>query len=146
MSGSAKSRPTIARLVIAAMASIAAAATATSAHAQPTAPDALAGAWTIGRTSEWPDTCSLVLTRNQTIGGFEVRLKPGCAAAFKWTADIAAWRTAEPNELVLQDAIRHALIHFTRGEDEDWIGPGPDRQDYIITRDQTGQTARKKPR
>ena len=41
---------------------------------------------------------------------------------------------AAPNELVLQDATRHGLIHFVR-DGEDWVGAGPDRQDYVITRD-----------
>lgn len=95
----------------------------------------LAGNWTIARTSEWPDACSLTLLKSETIGGWDVRLKRGCAKAFAWAGDITAWRMAAENELVLQDATRHGLIHFTRGEDQDWVGPGPDHQDYIITRD-----------
>ena len=95
----------------------------------------LAGDWTIARTSEWPDDCSLTLKRGQTIGGFDLTLKRGCHRAFAWTADLTAWRLGPAGDLVLADALRHGVIHFVRGEDGDWMGPGPDGQDYIITRD-----------
>ncbi len=82
----------------------------------------LAGDWTIARTSEWPDDCSLTLKR-------------GCHQAFAWTADLTAWRLGPAGDLILADALRHGVIHFVQGEDGDWMGPGPDGQDYIITRD-----------
>ena len=112
-----------------------AAALALAPAASLAAPASLAGDWTIARTSEWPDVCSLTLLPGETIGGFDVKLKPGCRKAFAWTGDVTAWRMGAENELVLADALRHGLIHFTRGEDGDWMGPGPDHQDYIITRD-----------
>jgi hypothetical protein len=116
---------------------LAAVLSAGSALAAPAAPAAvpLAGGWTIARTSEWPDTCALRLKATETIGGRDVSLHRGCAAAFAWTADITAWRQPAPDELVLQDATRHAVVRFRRGEDGDWVGTGPDGQDYVITRD-----------
>ena len=106
----------------------------------------VAGDWTIARTSEWPDACSLSLRKGETIGGHEVKLKHGCAKAFKWAGEITAWRIVQPNELVLQDALRHGVIHFTRGEHEDWVGPGPDGQDYVITRDRPERPSKRKSR
>ena len=127
------------------------AALASAAWAQPSPQAVLGGPWTIARTSEWPDACSLILKTSETIGGWDVKLKRGCAKAFKWTADITAWRVGTTpegvtHELVLQDATRHAVIRFNRGEDEDWVGPGPDGQDYIITRDRPKRVSKRKHR
>ncbi len=114
--------------------------------AQPILPP-MTGDWTIGRTSEWPDTCTLGLLPSETIGGWDVKRHRGCEKAFAWTGDVTAWRMAAPDDLVLADALRHGVIHFKRDETGDWVGTGPDQQDYIITRDKPRQPAapRKKP-
>jgi len=101
----------------------------------------MTGDWTIGRTSEWPDTCTLGLLPSETIGGWDVKLHRGCKKAFAWTDDVTAWRMAAPDDLVLADATRHGVIHFKRDETGDWVGTGPDQQDYIITRDKPRQPA-----
>ena len=101
----------------------------------------MTGDWTIGRTSEWPDTCTLTLLPGETIGGFDVKLHRGCKKAFAWTDDVTAWRLGAPDDLVLADATRHGVIHFRRDETGDWVGTGPDGQDYIITRDKPKRAA-----
>ena len=107
----------------------------------------MTGDWTIGRTSEWPDTCTLGLLPSETIGGWDVKLHRGCQKSFAWTGDVTAWRMPAPDDLVLSDATRHGLIHFKRDESGDWVGAGPDQQDYVITRNKPRQPAlpRKKP-
>jgi hypothetical protein len=94
----------------------------------------MTGDWTIGRTSEWPDICTLGLLPSETIGGWDVKLHRDCVKSFAWSADITAWRMVTPDELVLADATRHGVIHFKHDETGDWVGAGPDGQDYVITR------------
>jgi hypothetical protein len=94
----------------------------------------LTGDWTIARTSEWPDICTLGLLPSETIGGWDVKLHRDCKKAFAWTADVTAWRMAAADDLVLADATRHAVIHFKHDETGDWMGAGPDGQDYVIAR------------
>jgi len=101
----------------------------------------MTGDWIIGRTSEWPDTCTLGLLPSETIGGWDVKLHRGCQKSFAWTGDVTAWRMAAPDDLVLADATRHGVIHFKRDETGDWVGTGPDQQDYIITRVRTKRAA-----
>jgi hypothetical protein len=71
---------------------------------------------------------------SETIAGWDVKLHRGCAKSFAWTGDVTAWRLGTPDDLVLADATRHAVIHFKRDESGDWVGAGPDGQDYIIMR------------
>jgi len=97
----------------------------------------MAGGWTISRTSEWPDACSLVLQTTPAIGGYGLRLRRGCTAAFAWTGDVMAWRLGPDGSLVLADGTRHGVIRFAPLDDGDWVGRGPDGQDYVITRDKT---------
>jgi hypothetical protein len=127
--------PRVIEALAAAVIAIAAGSQAQAASRAPPTVAKLAGDWTIARTSEWPDDCPLTLKRGQTIGGFDLALKHGCREAFAWTADLTAWRLGPAGDLVLADALRHGVIHFVQGEDGDWMGPGPDGQDYIITRD-----------
>jgi Protease inhibitor Inh len=94
------------------------------------------GAWTIARTTEWPDFCSLRLLESPTIGGQEVRLGKDCVPAFAWTADVAAWRTS-PGSLVLADATRRSIITFRQVPDGGYVGTGPDKIDYTIDPDRT---------
>ena len=127
--------PTVIDVLAVAVIAVAAGSQAQAASQPAPTAAKLAGDWTIARTSEWPDDCSLTLKRGQTIGGFDLTLKRGCHRAFAWTADLTAWRLGPAGDLVLADALRHGVIHFVQGEDGDWMGPGPDGQDYIITRD-----------
>jgi len=113
------------------------------AFASPTI-SAMVGGWTISRTSEWPDACSIVLQPAPAIGGYSVRLRRGCQAAFGWTGDIMAWRFGPDGSLVLADGTRHGVIHFAPLDDGDWVGRGPDGQDYVITRDKTHHKAGRK--
>ncbi len=103
------------------------------AHAQDKPPTAAKpGAWVIARTSEWPDICTLRLLPGETIGGQELSLGKDCLKSFKWTGDLAAWRTS-PGNLVLADATRKTVIAFRQVPDGDYVGTGPDKVDYVMS-------------
>jgi hypothetical protein len=115
-------------------------------RAPPAEVRAMTGAWQIGRLDEWPDTCALRLSSEQTIGGNAVVLGKGCHDAFalreeehSWSAGIYAWRPGARGTIVLADAMRHGVITFTYTRmgtgDRAWIGHGPDGQDYELMRD-----------
>ena len=130
----------------------AAAAPSKSAKASPI--DKIVGGWIVARLDEWPDTCSIRLTKVVTIGGYAVVLGHGCTRAFapdakarSWTDDVFAWRPSQEGGITLADATRHSMVTFvstamgTGGRS--WIGHGPDGQDYEILRDTAKKT---KPR
>lgn len=73
--------------------------------------DSFYGAWDI-RDEAGDKTCRVVLKPDQTIGGSEIEIDPGCVAAFPVMADIAAWRLMENWGIDLVDAERKTRISF----------------------------------
>lgn len=104
---------------------------AMSAAAQTPSP----GKWVLSRASEWPDICKVTLTREPGIGGSQVRLAGNCAKLAKWTTDIAAWRPDKGKGVVFADATRKTLIFLGPLDDGDFIGPGPDGIDYVLSKE-----------
>jgi len=94
-----------------------------------------AGKWVLARSSEWPDVCKIRLTKEPGIGGSQVKLAGNCGKLAKWTADIAAWRPDRSKGVVFADAARKTLIFLSPLDDGDYIGPGPDGIDYVLSKE-----------
>lgn len=94
-----------------------------------------AGKWVLARSSEWPDVCKIRLTQEPGIGGSQVKLAGNCGKLAKWTADIAAWRPDRGKGVVFADATRKTLIFLSPLDDGDYIGPGPDGIDYVLSKE-----------
>lgn len=74
------------------------------------------GPWVIVDKSE-TKRCEVVLKEEQTIGGSEIAVDPGCAKVFPIMDEITAWRLMQNWGIDLVDATRKTRIRFTTPDD-----------------------------
>src|SRR5215213_1994291 len=70
------------------------------------------GDWTI-LNADGSKSCKVTLSREPTIGGMMIDIDPACGKVFPVMNDVASWRLLEDWEIVLADATKKSLIHFT---------------------------------
>ncbi|TMJ35156.1 MAG: hypothetical protein E6G87_13025 [Alphaproteobacteria bacterium] len=70
------------------------------------------GDWTI-LNADGSKSCKVTLSREPTIGGMVIDIDPDCGKAFPVMNGVASWRLLEDWEIVLADATKKSLIHFT---------------------------------
>ena len=70
------------------------------------------GDWTI-LNADGSKSCKVTLSREPTIGGMVIDIDPDCGKAFPVMNDVGSWRLLEDWEIVLADATKKSLIHFT---------------------------------
>lgn len=70
------------------------------------------GPWEV-RNADGSRSCTVNLTREETIGGFAIAVSDDCAAAFPVMGEVAAFRLLEGWGIVFADATRKELIRFT---------------------------------
>ncbi len=76
----------------------------------------LLGPWQISDADD-KRHCKVVLKQEQTIGGAEIEVDPGCAKVFPIMDEITAWRLTEGWSIDLVDAVRHTRVHFETPDD-----------------------------
>ena len=70
------------------------------------------GDWSI-QNGDASKSCKVTLGREVTIGGLVIDIDPECGKVFPVMNDVAAWRLYEDWQIVLADATRKSLIHFS---------------------------------
>ena len=70
------------------------------------------GDWMI-LNADGSKSCKVTLSREPTIGGMVIDIDPDCGKAFPVMNGVASWRLLEDWEIVLADATKKSLIHFT---------------------------------
>ena len=103
------------RLVLAAVAMLAAGVSAASAQDVSTLRKDMIGQWELS-TTERSKTCVVTLKGDSSPQGLKLDLEPGCAASLPFTKDIAAWTIAGLDIVRLQSASGQPVIDFTEVE------------------------------
>ena len=103
------------RLVLAAVAMLAAGVSAASAQDVSTLKKDMIGQWELS-TTERSKTCVVTLKGDSSPQGLKLDLEPGCATALPFTKDIAAWTIAGLDIVRLQSASGQPVIDFTEVE------------------------------
>jgi Protease inhibitor Inh len=70
------------------------------------------GDWTI-LNADASKSCKVTLSRKPTIGGMVIDIGPDCGKVFPVMNDVTSWRLLEDWEIVLADATKKSLVHFT---------------------------------
>jgi hypothetical protein len=89
------------------------------------------GDWTI-LNADGSKSCKVTLSREPTIGGMVIDVDPGCGKAFPVMNDVASWRLLEDWEIVLVDATKKSLIHFTTPDNAYVADPETDGISTIV--------------
>ena len=103
------------RLVLAAVAMLAAGVSAASAQDVSTLKKDMIGQWEWS-TTERSKTCVVTLKGDSSPQGLKLDLEPGCATVLPFTKDIAAWTIAGLDIVRLQSASGQPVIDFTEVE------------------------------
>jgi hypothetical protein len=74
------------------------------------------GPWQI-RDEVGDKLCKVTLKREETIGGSQIDIDPGCVKAFPVMGDITAWRLKENWTIEFVDALRKTRITFETPDD-----------------------------
>ena len=80
------------------------------------------GDWTI-LNADASKSCKVTLSRKPTIGGMVINIDPDCGKVFPVMNDVASWRLLEDWEIVLADATKKSLVHFTTPDNP--MSPNP---------------------
>lgn len=70
------------------------------------------GDWSI-QNADGSRSCKVTLHKERVIGGMRIDVDPPCGKIFPVMDDVASWRLLEGWEIVLVDAARKSLIHFS---------------------------------
>ena len=89
------------------------------------------GDWTI-LSADGSKSCKVTLSREPTIGGMVIDIDPACGKVFPVMNDVASWRLLEDWEIVLADATKKSLIHFTTPDNAYAADPETDGISTIV--------------
>lgn len=76
------------------------------------APKDYAGDWTLSGVSEGDETCDVILSADQAIGGWSLAFAADCQDRFTLPEDIAAWTVLPGGAIGFIDPMRHVVLKF----------------------------------